>query len=835
LFVDPSVQASKLSEDVRWWEAAALTSIDLSNNPELTALDGDGWNSLDELTHLRADSCALTHVAAAALRPSLKVLSLSNNRLDRLDDAAIAAMSLVSLVLSNNSLRACPSSLCASLERLHLQHNRLTSLPPSLGGLTSLKELDLSYNALESLPEWVGALESLQTFRCRGNRVSRGGFAACSSLKEIDMRENRLVQLPSLPPSVDTALFGRNAITSVSPSVFGPGGEAAQLAADEQDDPLAATECAVRASMPFPSAAITVLDLSENQLEALPEFLWLAAPNLATLDLRSNSLRALPPLIGFLPKVARVPLSGNPLRAVKRSFIDGDGSAGPLARWLKTRVLEPQAAVLEEWSTRAARFSVRDALESHDRVDARHALRVRKAAKHAVGGLRGEGEEGGALPSQPQWTDVVAESAPGVKTIRDMTVSSLGDTDGIAWPTALRDASASGTLLVPPWTVSRIPGPSLPALLFHPDVVLPALANLHTIRIQSRALSDEGVLPLSGIPDVCPALHTLDLQGNLLTSFPPWIGALSMLHSLDISHNRLTTEAIDAPLFEGGDAPKSLTDLDLSSNRLTALPAMLGACPRLSRVNLSRNHIRLGHIEDAAFLLDLPLVQELDLSENKLSSLPLIVAALPRLSTLYLANNDLRSIPVELGLNPSIKSLRVEGNPQRAVPPSTISQGGQAVLSLLRSRVSDSGRAEWGRLYDDAAARAASIGREIEAEQRTLKEREHTLKSSAEEARFAARPGDRAWFSDEPSSVPVPAPPRVRGSGLASIRGEVSSSTSRELVSSALVSQMEELEAKLAGGGLSKPQQWAAKKQLASLRAQTLRAQRAGATTTTSK
>jgi Leucine-rich repeat (LRR) protein len=63
--------------------------------------------------------------------------------------------------------------------------------------------------------------------------------------------------------------------------------------------------------------------------------------SLHTLDMTNNNLRALPPLLGKLRNSLRVLLlEGNPLRSIRRALITA--GCGPLLEYLLTRIPENQ-------------------------------------------------------------------------------------------------------------------------------------------------------------------------------------------------------------------------------------------------------------------------------------------------------------------------------------------------------------------------------------------------------------------------------------------------------------------------------------------------------------
>lgn len=93
-------------------------------------------------------ACHIEHVPAAAFGPSLRWLTLTDNRITRLP-AAIG--------------------LCSRLEKLLLAGNQLTELPPELEKCTHLSLLRIAANRLPSLPLWLLSMPRMAWLAFSGN------------------------------------------------------------------------------------------------------------------------------------------------------------------------------------------------------------------------------------------------------------------------------------------------------------------------------------------------------------------------------------------------------------------------------------------------------------------------------------------------------------------------------------------------------------------------------------------------------------------------------------------------------------------------------------------
>ncbi len=173
-------------------------------------------------------------------------------------------------------------------------------------------------------------------------------------------------------------------------------------------------------------------------------------------------------------------------------------------------------------------------------------------------------------------------------------------------------------------------------------------------------------------------MQELDISGNIVKQISPQIGRLSELKTLRA--NRCKLESVPnsvaalsrAHLIElkanllGSFLPKirredvllhSLVTLDLSNNRLTAIPSALKYIPTLANLLLAYNRIteinKLCRVEFGGLFV-------LDVSDNKLNSLPNAFAFhLKKIQNLNLANNDLSKLPPNLSLLPQLKTIQV--------------------------------------------------------------------------------------------------------------------------------------------------------------------------------
>lgn len=84
------------------------------------------------------------------------------------------------------------------LEELHLYHNTLKIIPPSIRNLTSLTFLDLRSNQLTSLPRQICFLP-IQILLVSNNKLIQlpDDFGKMTELTEFDASSNQLSHLPT--------------------------------------------------------------------------------------------------------------------------------------------------------------------------------------------------------------------------------------------------------------------------------------------------------------------------------------------------------------------------------------------------------------------------------------------------------------------------------------------------------------------------------------------------------------------------------------------------------------------------------------------------------------
>jgi len=216
------------------------------------------------------------------------------------------AWSLQSLWLSFNELETLPVCIeeLTGLKTLHVNHNRITRLPPTVGlCLLELTDLDISHNQMVRLPLEFANLKKLQNFELRNNpwemipqeMVGRGTVTIIYFLQNLK---------DSIHGTLDMMGMGltTNGLTYVKRGIPDP--DLVEIA--YFDDNVIRT---------LPKSFhvltnLTVLKLDRNQLQKIPE--WIPVyRKLINLSVSKNQLHEIEPGIGECLDLEKINLDGN--------------------------------------------------------------------------------------------------------------------------------------------------------------------------------------------------------------------------------------------------------------------------------------------------------------------------------------------------------------------------------------------------------------------------------------------------------------------------------------------------------------------------------------------
>ncbi|MEQ2292339.1 Volume-regulated anion channel subunit lrrc8d, partial [Ameca splendens] len=165
-------------------------------------------NSLKKMTsliELELLNCELERIPHAIFSlTNLQELDLKSNNIRTIEEIISFQhlKRLTCLKFWHNKIITIPSSIghVKSLESLHLSHNKLESLPSVLFTLPKLRHLDVGHNSITVLPPDVGLLNNLQHLAINSNKLETlpKPLFRCTKLKVLCLGHNALTSLPEI-------------------------------------------------------------------------------------------------------------------------------------------------------------------------------------------------------------------------------------------------------------------------------------------------------------------------------------------------------------------------------------------------------------------------------------------------------------------------------------------------------------------------------------------------------------------------------------------------------------------------------------------------------------
>ncbi|XP_015126980.1 chaoptin [Diachasma alloeum] len=205
--------------------------------------------------------------------------------------------------------------------------------------------------------------------------------------------------------------------------------------------------------------------------------------------------------------------------------------------------------------------------------------------------------------------------------------------------------------------------------------------NLVWLNLDNNDIQD---IPSTSLP---PNIRTMSVNNNLLSSFPLSIGDLpvitwlylrgnsmrilelpdfksSVLELLDVSENLIES----VRFLTSSNATLHIKDLNISSNKLSVIPADAFQYVETRRMHLSSNNI--SYIDDEAFRGLENILEYLNIENNGLTNVPSALSKLRRIAYLYLSNNDIYNITADafdlFGSN--LRALSLSNNHLASLP-----------------------------------------------------------------------------------------------------------------------------------------------------------------------
>lgn len=198
--------------------------------------------------------------------------------------------------------------------------------------------------------------------------------------------------------------------------------------------------------------------------------------------------------------------------------------------------------------------------------------------------------------------------------------------------------------------------------------------NLHSVSFKNNCLL---TLPFDIGTWGFNSLTEINLTGNKLENLPDGIGQLLELEILSLSQNALKR----LPKSIGN--LKSLKDLDLEENNLENLPVEIGNLTNLRKLMLSYNQL----MTIPYTIGKLTLLTHLHLCDNNINALPKEIGELCSMTELYLSNNlGLNSLPMELAKAPELSVLALDKCPLSHFPQEYVSRGPSYIIGYMRKK-----------------------------------------------------------------------------------------------------------------------------------------------------
>nr|XP_057927298.1 leucine-rich repeat-containing protein 2 [Doryrhamphus excisus] len=194
-------------------------------------------------------------------------------------------------------------------------------------------------------------------------------------------------------------------------------------------------------------------------------------------------------------------------------------------------------------------------------------------------------------------------------------------------------------------------------------------------------------------------LAVLDLPKNALTELPPDIGEMRLVVFLGV------------PAFNQAPFPGKLValrELNVSFNRLRGVPAQLGDCQNLERLELAGN----ANLCQLPFELSaLKKLRHLDVAQNNMASIPICALRMSNLQLLDLSHNRLSDLPQDMDRLQQLQTLLVHKNKLTYIPQclANISTLSMMVVSgeelvCIPTRLCSNPSIKFIRLYDSPAS-----------------------------------------------------------------------------------------------------------------------------------
>lgn len=241
----------------------------------------------------------------------IEFIYAQHNDIDKLPDLE-GCEHLQELHISNNFITEIPEKFCEklpSLKVLDLRDNKIEKLPDEIAMLQSLMRLDLSNNSIYSLPTSLCTLSHLVSLQVEGNpiRSIRRDVIACGTqriLKTLKDRDGgsgnpiKVEQRATIPEKQFPDIYQLKKTRSLT--------LCGKNLAEVPDDVFIDAK----------NADISIVDLSKNKLKQLPEGLTCLGSMISELNMNANLMAEIQPFVSQFDHIKYLNLSCNHLQSL---------------------------------------------------------------------------------------------------------------------------------------------------------------------------------------------------------------------------------------------------------------------------------------------------------------------------------------------------------------------------------------------------------------------------------------------------------------------------------------------------------------------------------------
>ncbi|KAG7207977.1 hypothetical protein KM043_009557 [Ampulex compressa] len=203
---------------------------------------------------------------------------------------------------------------------------------------------------------------------------------------------------------------------------------------------------------------------------------------------------------------------------------------------------------------------------------------------------------------------------------------------------------------------------------------------MKSTRLLSLAGQNIVDIPLEVMENASTAdVTTVDLSRNKLSALPNQLSAVTTVTDLKLASNHL----MHIPEWIG-ELYTHLQVLDLSKNCLHSLPSSMSLLKHLREINISFN--RYAELPESIY--EVTRLEILIANDNAITNIDVInLQKLKNLATLNLANNDIGFVPPELGNLKNLRTLSLSGNCFKHPRQAILVKSTEEILAYLRNLI----------------------------------------------------------------------------------------------------------------------------------------------------